>query len=84
MTLLKPQTGNIPRPFAGAFSQPYWDGCARGELLFQRCTACNGITEFEDERVEQIQDEIAERYGFRLRSHKHELYGICAACQASK
>jgi len=44
MTLLQPQTGNIPRPTAGHFSQPYWDGCARGELLFQRCSDCNGIT----------------------------------------
>ena len=44
MTLLQPQTGNIPRPFASVVSTPYWDGCARGELLFQRCGACNGIT----------------------------------------
>jgi uncharacterized OB-fold protein len=44
MTLLQPQTGNIPRPYAGRFSQPYWDACQRGELVFQRCQACNGIT----------------------------------------
>jgi Fur family ferric uptake transcriptional regulator len=43
---------------------------------------CNGITEFEDERVEEIQEEIAARHGFRLRSHKHELYGVCPSCQA--
>ncbi len=44
MTQLAPQTGNIPRPFASVVSQPYWDACARGELMFQRCAACNGIT----------------------------------------
>ncbi len=44
MTLLQPQTGNIPRPFAGVASQPYWDACARGELMFQRCASCDGIT----------------------------------------
>lgn len=44
MTQLIPQTGNIPRPFASIVSQPYWDACARGELMFQRCAACNGIT----------------------------------------
>ena len=27
-----------PRPTL--LSAPYWEGCARGELLFQRCTAC--------------------------------------------
>jgi uncharacterized OB-fold protein len=44
MTLLTPQTGNIPLPHPSAISQPYWDGCRRGELLFQRCVACKGIT----------------------------------------
>ena len=44
VTLLQPQTGAIPTPHPTAVSQPYWDGAARGELLFQRCGACNGIT----------------------------------------
>jgi Fur family ferric uptake transcriptional regulator len=74
-----------------ANERQFGDGLTRYELADDSshhdhliCTACNGITEFEDERVEVIQDEIALRYGFRLRSHKHELYGICAACQALK
>jgi Fur family transcriptional regulator, ferric uptake regulator len=46
------------------------------------CIECHGITEFEEPRIETLQDEIAERYGFELRTHKHELYGICAACRA--
>jgi Fur family transcriptional regulator, ferric uptake regulator len=46
------------------------------------CIECHGITEFEEPRIESLQDEIAGRYGFELRTHKHELYGICAACQA--
>jgi uncharacterized OB-fold protein len=44
MTMLVPQTGPIPVPYPSSMSQPYWDGCRRGELLFQRCAACNGIT----------------------------------------
>jgi uncharacterized OB-fold protein len=44
MTLLTPQTGKIPTPFPTAVSQPYWDGVRRGELLFQRCSVCAGIT----------------------------------------
>jgi Fur family ferric uptake transcriptional regulator len=28
-----------------------------------------------------MQDEIAEKHGFVLRSHKHELYGVCPDCQ---
>jgi len=43
-SLLQPQAGDIPHPFPSVVSQPYWDGCARGELLFQRCDECGGIT----------------------------------------
>ncbi len=44
MTLLQPQTGNIPRPFPTVVSRPYWEACQRGELLFQRCAKCHRIT----------------------------------------
>ncbi len=44
MTLLLPQTPAIPHPTPSVVSQPYWDGCRRGELLFQRCRDCLGIT----------------------------------------
>lgn len=44
MTLLEPQRGAVVPPTASVISQPYWDGCARGELLFQRCRECGGIT----------------------------------------
>jgi uncharacterized OB-fold protein len=44
MTILEPQAGHIPHPYPTIVSQPYWDGCARGELLFQRCGDCGGIT----------------------------------------
>jgi len=45
------------------------------------CTACNAIIEFENETIEQLQSEIAARHGFHIRSHKLELYGICANCR---
>lgn len=41
---LRVQTGDIPRPVPGPISQPYWDGCAIGELRYQRCRACGGAT----------------------------------------
>ena len=40
--LLQPQTGDIPRPYPSAWSEPYWAGAKRGELLFQRCGDCGG------------------------------------------
>lgn len=45
------------------------------------CTSCNAIIEFENETIEQLQDEIAARHGFMIRSHKLEIYGLCANCR---
>lgn len=44
------------------------------------CVECGAITEFEEPAIERLQEEIAARYSFSVRSHKHELYGVCAAC----
>jgi Fur family ferric uptake transcriptional regulator len=45
------------------------------------CTGCNAIFEFENETIEKLQDEIAARHGFKIRSHKLEIYGLCSACR---
>lgn len=45
------------------------------------CTACNAIIEFENETIEQLQTDIAARHGFHIRSHKLEIYGLCASCR---
>ncbi len=37
MTTLRPHPVGIPTPVPSTVSQPFWDGCRRGELLFQRC-----------------------------------------------
>jgi uncharacterized OB-fold protein len=44
MSFLAPQTGDIPVPYPSPLTQPFWDGCARGELLFQRCHDCGNAT----------------------------------------
>lgn len=46
------------------------------------CTSCGTIVEFEDEQIEELQDAVARRQGFRVTHHKMELYGLCASCQA--
>ncbi|KAA0893262.1 transcriptional repressor [Oryzomonas japonica] len=48
------------------------------------CTGCNAIIEFEDETIEKLQKEIALLHGFMIKSHKLELYGLCAACRANQ
>lgn len=45
------------------------------------CTSCDDITEFSCEKIEKFQDKIAADHGFKMTSHKHELYGLCKKCQ---
>jgi uncharacterized OB-fold protein len=40
MTALAAQTAGIPLPEPIAESVPFWEGCQRGELLYQRCREC--------------------------------------------
>ncbi|OHV41442.1 hypothetical protein BCD49_07795 [Pseudofrankia sp. EUN1h] len=39
-TLLRPQVDGVPFAPRTPVTEPFWAGCARGELLFQRCAAC--------------------------------------------
>jgi uncharacterized OB-fold protein len=41
--MLEPQPVGIPVPNPSPASKPYWEGCARGELLYQRCDGCGTI-----------------------------------------
>jgi Fur family ferric uptake transcriptional regulator len=73
-----------------ANERKFGDGLTRYELADDEtthhdhliCVECKKIVEFEEPRVEALQEEIAHRYGFVVRSHKHELYGVCGDCQA--
>ncbi len=40
MTQLTPQLPGIPLPEPTPVSRPFWDGCAAGELRYQRCAGC--------------------------------------------
>ncbi len=45
------------------------------------CTGCDTIIEFEDKTIEKLQKKIATDHGFFIKSHKLEIYGLCAACR---
>jgi Fur family ferric uptake transcriptional regulator len=66
----------------------FGDGFTRYELADEEahhdhliCLECGKITEFEEPAIEELQQRIATRYGFRVQAHKHELYGLCSDCQ---
>ncbi len=72
-----------------AFERKFGDGLTRYELADEEshhdhliCVECGKIVEFEEPKIEDLQEKIASRYGFALKSHKHEMYGTCAECQA--
>lgn len=45
------------------------------------CTHCGTITEFENNTIEKLQDQMAKKHGFKLTHHKMELYGLCSKCR---
>ena len=45
MTALQQQVEGIPLPQPTDISQPFWDGCQEGKLLYQRCQSC-GVAVF--------------------------------------
>ncbi len=48
------------------------------------CTRCGTILEFENERIEVLQQDVARKNKFMVQSHKLELYGLCAHCQKKR
>jgi Fur family ferric uptake transcriptional regulator len=72
---------------AGLASERHFDdGVTRYEIEHEHhdhlvCVRCGKIVEFECQMIETAQQQIVERYGFRLLRHRHELYGHCPDCQ---
>lgn len=46
------------------------------------CQQCEAIEEFYCDTIEQGQENIATKLGYKLTSHHMILYGLCSACQA--
>ena len=64
------------------------DGTARYEYVKEGehhdhliCARCGEVIEFNDDTIEARQEVVASQYGYRMTGHKHEIYGICAACE---
>jgi Fur family ferric uptake transcriptional regulator len=46
------------------------------------CDSCGKVEEFFDDIIEQQQEKIAQKFGYKITDHSMYLYGLCAACQA--
>jgi Fur family transcriptional regulator, ferric uptake regulator len=69
-----------------AAARQFGDGQTRYEVMDDAhahhdhliCVTCGLILEFENDTIEKLQDEMADRLGgFKLVRHKLELYGMC-------
>ncbi len=63
-------------------SQTQYDNVAhKGHHDHLICTSCGKILEFENEEIERLQTQVAERNGFQIQNHRLELYGVCSSCR---
>jgi Fur family ferric uptake transcriptional regulator len=70
----------VPRQFDGGQTR-YEPAAGRPHHDHLICTACGEIVEFANERIEALQERVASRHGFEVKTHKLELYGRCARCR---
>lgn len=45
------------------------------------CVRCGRVDEFVDETIEELQEAIAQRAGYRMTDHSLYIYGVCEDCQ---
>ena len=64
------------------YGPPYYEvtfGKAYHDHLM--CVHCGEIIEYQEPRVEQLQQDVVKRFGYQLLSHTHKLYGLCPTCR---
>ena len=71
-----------------AYERQFGDGQARYEPVTTEehhdhliCLKCGAIMEFENRKIEKLQEEVAKEHGFEVKNHKLELYGYCKKCK---
>lgn len=69
------------RRFADGFTRYEYKAVDGGHHDHLICTRCGRILEFENERIEELQRDVARRNHFQEQSHKLEIYGLCKECR---
>jgi Fur family ferric uptake transcriptional regulator len=82
------RTLNLFCRFGLAEARQFGDGHTRYDPVYNKhhhdhliCTRCGRITEFENQHIERLQEQVARRHHFRIQEHKLELYGLCSTCR---
>ena len=58
--------------------------CERAHHHHVICSRCGRTDEIRDGSLQDLVGEIARRTGYRVDSHRLELFGLCPACMASQ
>jgi len=58
--------------------------CERAHHHHVICSRCGRTDEIRDGSLQDVVGEIARRTGYRVDSHRLELFGLCPACMASQ
>lgn len=48
------------------------------------CTECGKVIEFFSQDIENLQDQMADKFGFQPTHHSLRMWGICADCQKNQ
>lgn len=66
----------------------FGDGRIRYEPQFNRqhhdhmiCAGCGEYIEFFDPGIEELQEQVCRKHGFKILSHRMQLYGLCRQCR---
>ncbi len=60
-----------------------WVACETAHHHHAICTRCGRSTEVDDRGLAEVLAEVAGRSGFRVTTHRLEVFGTCASCLAS-
>jgi Fur family ferric uptake transcriptional regulator len=80
MRLLE-EAGLVQSRDFGSGSTLYELAVGRGHHDHLVCEGCGLIIEFVSEPIERLQEEVADKHGFELRRHRHEMFGLCQSCR---
>ncbi|GAA0069483.1 transcriptional repressor [Clostridium sardiniense] len=65
------------------------DGCSRYEIIHQDeehrhhhliCNQCNKVFEVEEDLLDELEQRIETKYGFKIQDHSVKFFGICEEC----
>ena len=70
----------------------FGDGCARYELNTTDpkvhhhhhliCLKCKKVIEFEEDLLDELEENIADKSGFQILNHEVKFFGYCSDCRA--